>query len=183
MTRRFHHISLFLCFLTTSAILCGCHSRSTGTVVSSNQQPAEDKEAPYIEGYKKILRWEDEEMSLFIKRYGWDMQRTGTGMYYQILKPGNGELFQEGDDITLEYKTFLLNGELAYDSEHDGVKRFKVGRSEEIDALHEAAALLRPGARARLVIPSYMAYGVSGDGNKINGRVPIAMMIEIMGNE
>ena len=47
-------------------------------MVSSNQQPAEDKEAPYIEGNKKILRWEDEEMSLFIKRYGWDMQRTGT---------------------------------------------------------------------------------------------------------
>lgn len=152
-------------------------------MISSNQQPEEDKEAPYIEGNKKILRWEDEEMSLFIKRYGWDMQRTGTGMYYQILEPGNGDPFQEGDDITLEYKTFLLSGELVYDSEHDGVKRFKVGRSEEIDALHEAAALLRPGARARLVIPSYMAYGVSGDGKKINGRLPIAMMIEIMGNE
>ena len=43
--------------------------------------------------------------------------------------------------------------------------------------------ILRPGAKARLVIPSYMAYGVSGDGNKINGRLPVAMTIEIMGNE
>ena len=177
MTWRLRHIIISMGFLIVTALLCGCHDRSTGTVINSNQQPAEDKEAPYIEGNKKILRWEDEEMSLFIKRYGWDMQRTGTGMYYQILTPGHGETFQEGDDITLEYNTFLLSGEMVYDSEHDGVKRFKVGRSDEIDALHEAAAFLRPGAKARLVIPSYMAYGVSGDGNKINGRVPIAMMV------
>lgn len=146
-------------------------------MISTKQKNNEDKEAPYIEGNKKILRWEDEEMSLFIKRYGWDMQRTGTGMYYQIIKPGNGEYYQEGDDISLEYKTFLLSGELVYCSDSTGLKTFKVAKSEEIEALHEAALFLRPGAKARLVIPSYMAYGVSGDGNKINGRVPIAMMV------
>ena len=43
-------------FLIVTALLCGCHDRSTGTVINSNQQPAEDKEAPYIEGNKKILR-------------------------------------------------------------------------------------------------------------------------------
>jgi len=173
------HIILFstlLCAITIS----GCREKGTGSVITTDKKPAEDKEAPYIEGNKKILHWEDEEMNLFIKRYQWDMQRTGTGMYVQILEPGQGDTFQEGDDITLKCKTFLLSGEMVYDSDKDGLKVFKVARSEEIEALHEAALMLRPGARARLVIPSHLAYGVSGDGNRINGRVPIAMTVEVV---
>lgn len=158
--------------------LAGCHNRETGKVVTSSQTPKEDTEKPYIEGNKEIMRLEQEEMELFIKRYGWDMQRSGTGLYYQILKNGHGELFHEGETVTLKYRTFLLDGEQIYNSDSNGVKIFKVARSEEIVALHEMATMLRPGAKARLVIPSHLAYGVSGDGNKINGRMPIAMTVE-----
>ena len=181
--RIFHIHIATLTLMLTALLLTGCRDKQTGQVLTNDKQTGEDKEAPYIEGNKKILRWEDEEMTLFIKRYGWNMQRTGTGMYYQILNEGHGNTFQEGDEISLKYKTFLLSGEMVYSSDSTGLKTFKVAKSEEIEALHEAALMLRPGAKARLVIPSYMAYGVSGDGNKINGRLPVAMTIEIMGNE
>lgn len=171
------HIA-FVCLLLGALTLAGCHNRETGKVVSSSQTPKEDAEQPYIEGNKEIMRLEQGEMELFIKRYGWKMERSGTGLYYQILSPGHGSLFHEGDTVTLKYRTFLLSGKRIYDSESDGLKTFKVARSEEIVALHEMATLLRPGAKARLVIPSHLAYGVSGDGNKINGRMPIAMTVE-----
>jgi len=45
--------------------------------------------------------------------------------------------------------------------------------------LHEAVQLLRPGAKARLVIPSYLAYGVAGDGDRIQGLQPIIMEITL----
>ena len=176
------HIA-FSCLLLGAITLAGCHNRETGKVVTTTQTPKEDTEQPYIEGNKEIMRLEQEEMELFIKRYGWEMQRSGTGLYYQILDPGHGELFHEGETVTLKYLTFLLNGERVYDSESNGVKTFKVARSEEIVALHEMATLLRPGAKARLVIPSHLAYGVTGDGNKINGRMPIAMIVETMNEE
>ncbi len=172
---------VFSCLLLGALTIAGCHNRETGKVVSSSQTPQEDAEQPYIEGNKEIMRLEQEEMELFIKRYGWKMERSGTGLYYQILSPGHGNLFHEGDTVTLKYRTFLLSGERIYDSESDGLKTFKVARSEEIVALHEMATLLRPGAKARLVIPSHLAYGVSGDGNKINGRMPIAMTVECVG--
>ena len=170
--------TILSCLILGALTLAGCHDRETGKVVTTNQAPKEDIEKPYIEGNKEIMRLEQEEMELFIKRYGWNMQHSGTGLYYQILAPGHGELFHEGDSVTLKYRTFLLTGERLYDSESDGMKTFKVARSEEIVALHEIATLLRPGAKARLVIPSHLAYGVSGDGNKINGRMPIAMTVE-----
>jgi FKBP-type peptidyl-prolyl cis-trans isomerase len=156
-----------------------CHNKPTGSVVADSHAPKEDKEAPFVEGNKRIIQLENEEMCLFISRYHWNMQQTGSGLYIEILDPGKGDLFEEGDEITMSYKTFLLDGELIYDSEHDGLKQFKVAKSPEIEALHEAVQMLRPGAAARIVTPSYLAYGVAGDGDKVNGRMPLAVIFKI----
>ena len=173
------HLFPFLTTLMLLLFLNGCQNHSaTGTVVSSDKD-TEDKDAPWIEGNKKILNWESEEIELFIKRYHWQMERTGTGLYIQILQQGSGDKFVEGDKVNIEYQTFLLSGEKIYDSKEDGIKTFTVDKSEEITGLHEAVKMLSPGATARLVIPTHLAYGVAGDGNKINGRLPIAMIIHI----
>ena len=71
---------------------------------------------------------------------------------------------------------------MIYSSDSLGVKQFVVNRSEEIDALHEAVQLLRPGGKARLVIPSYLGYGVAGDGDCIDGLQPIFMEIKLIEN-
>lgn len=175
-----------LCFMMIVLIagsFAACRDRkATGTVVSSSEAPKEDKDAPYVEGNKNIMRRENEEMQMFIRRYGWQMQRTPTGLYVEVLDPGKGDLFKENDPVTMEYRTFLLSGEMIYCSDSLGLKHFVVNRSEEIDALHEAVQLLRPGARARLVIPSYLAYGVAGDGDRIQGLQPILMEIHLVEN-
>ena len=142
-------------FLTLCSLISCGDQKATGSVVTSSDEVKEDKDAPYVEGNKNIMRRENEEIEMFIRRYGWDMQRTPTGLYIEVLEPGEGELFKEGDRVAMEYRIFLLSGEQIYSSDSNGVKVFVVNRSEEIDALHEAAQMLRPGAEARLVIPSY----------------------------
>ena len=154
----------------------------TGSVVTSSETEKEDKDAPYVEGNKNIMRRENDEMQMFIRRYGWQMQRTPTGLYVQILEPGRGNQYVENDRVAVAYRTFLLSGEMVYCSDSDGVKRFVVNRSEEIDALHEAVQLLRPGAKARLVIPSHLGYGVAGDGDRIQGLQPFMMEISMLDN-
>lgn len=167
--------ALFIVALATS-----CHQKQTGEVVTSTKEENVDKDAPYVEGNKKILQWEQEEIALFVKRYGWTMTQTGTGLFVEITKNGSGTHFQEGDRITLAYKIFRLDGSPVYNSEQDGLKQFTIGKSEEISGLHEAALLLNPGAEARLVIPAHLAYGVAGDGNKLIGRQPIAMTLQVI---
>ncbi len=162
-----------------SLAACG-DQKATGSVVTSSEEVKEDKDAPYVEGNKNIMRRENEEMQMFIRRYGWTMQRTPTGLYVEVLESGDGELFKENDRVAMAYKTFLLSGEQIYSSDSSGVKVFMVNRSEEIDALHEAAQMLRPGAKARLVIPSYLAYGVAGDGDRIQGLQPIVMEVRVL---
>lgn len=170
-------------FVTICGLMVSCDHKTTGIVVSSSEDAKEDKDAPYVEGNKNIMRRENEEMQMFIQRYGWQMQRTPTGLYIEILEPGKGELYKEGDPVNLEYRTYLLTGEMIYCSDSLGIKHFVVNRSEGIDALHEAVQMLRPGAKARLVIPSYLAYGVAGDGDRIQGLQPVVMEIYITDND
>ena len=174
----------FLFFILLTLLVGGftaCHDRKvTGNVVTSSQGENKDKDAPYVEGNKNIMRRENEEMQLFIQRYGWQMQRTPTGLYVEVLESGSGEPFVEGDRVAMRYRTFLLSGEQVYNSDSNGVKVFVVNRSEEIDALHEVAQLLRPGAKARLVIPSHLGYGVAGDGDRIQGLQPFMMEVNVL---
>lgn len=174
----------FLFFFLLTLLVGGftaCRDRkATGSVVSSSEAAKEDKDDPYVEGNKNIMRRENEEITMFLNRYGWKVQRTPTGLYVEVLDPGKGELFREGDHVEMEYRTFKLSGELVYSSDSGSVKSFVVNRSEEIDALHEAAQMLRPGAKARLVIPSYLGYGVAGDGDRIQGLQPIVMEIRVL---
>ena len=181
LNKRTRSICFFALLTLFSSALCSCHRQNaTGSVVGSSEGKKTEKADPYVEGNKNIMRRENEEIQMFVKRYGWDMQRTPTGLYIEVLEPGSGELYKENDPVILEFRTFLLSGEMIYSSDSLGVKQFVVNRSEEIDALHEAVQLLRPGARARLVIPSYLAYGVAGDGDRIRGLQPVMMEIKLL---
>ncbi|MCQ2265904.1 MAG: FKBP-type peptidyl-prolyl cis-trans isomerase [Bacteroidales bacterium] len=157
-----------------------CGHKTTGVVTVGGNEVVEEKLDPFIQGNKRILALEQEEIALVIKRHHWNMTTTGTGLNYEILKQGRGECFVEGDSVALKYTIQLLSGEEVYNSETDGIKTFRVEKSEEIPALHEMAKLLSPGAKARLVVPSHLAYGVSGDNNRIKGREALIMNVEIL---
>lgn len=166
------------------ALTSACrHSNTTGVVVKESAAVQQEEYNPYVDGNKNIMRRENEEIEMFLKRYGLKMQRTGTGLYYKIWEEGSGETYRENDRVEMEYATFLLSGEEVYCSDSLGIKVFYVNRSEEIEALHEIAHLTRPGTTALLVIPSHLAYGVAGDGDRIAGLRPIIMKIHTLKTE
>lgn len=180
MKANFIKIGVGLLLLGSLSSFYACDNKTTGVVTVGGNNVVEEKPDPYIQGNKRILALEQEEIALVIKRHHWNMMMTGTGLNYEIIQQGKGERFVEGDSVALKYTIQLLSGEEVYNSETDGVKTFRVEKSEEIPALHEAAKLLSPGAKARLVIPSHLAYGAAGDGNRIKGREALIMNVEIL---
>lgn len=173
----YFHLTLFSLILIFSF---SCQQKkSTGVIHTKEQHKTEEKIDPFVEGNKNIVRQEDEEIDLFIKRYAWNMQKSGSGLRIEILKEGTGETFTIGDTVSLDYQLFLLDGTLLYSSDNDGKKSFVIGKSQELTGLHEAVQYLKKGGEARLVLPSYLAYGVAGDGDKIKGRKSIALTINI----
>lgn len=90
---------------------------------------------------------------------------TGTGLRYVILKQGTGSIANEGDTVRVKYSGKLLNG-FEFDPGREPIS-FVIGRGEVIKGWDEAFSLLTKGTKAKLIIPSHLAYGERGAGEVI----------------
>lgn len=135
---------------------------------------------PLVEANQNSVRTEDEDINLYVKRQQLDIVRSESGLRYHISKTGHGKQIKAKDVVTYSYQTFAIDGTLLYSSEKEGNKTVEVEKNNEIHAVDEALKLMRNGDYAHLVIPSHLAYGVAGDGDKIRQRIPIVMKIKVL---
>lgn len=161
---------------TVLTILTSCGSKVEAPEVTS-QEP--DKEA-LIGVNRDIVRNEGTDIRLLIRRYGWNMQVSESGVYCEIVRKGNGPLLKKGDAVQLKYTLTLLDGTMIGSSEKDGLKTVVIERSDETVGLQEALKLMHRGDKARLIIPSHLAYGSLGDGDRIPGFAPLVYVLEIL---
>jgi FKBP-type peptidyl-prolyl cis-trans isomerase len=163
--------------------LYSCNENKQSGYVSNDESRISGKKEQNI-SLEKVNRYlvikEKEEIDYFIKRHKWDMMSTGTGLRYQIYEKGRGEKVKEGDVITLKYKVYLMTGDLIYSSDSLGLKTFKVGKGGVESGLEEAVLCLNKGDKARLILPSHLAYGLKGDLNRIPKRTPIVYDIQVI---
>lgn len=72
-----------------------------------------------------------------------------------------------GDVVSIQYDIADLQGNIIYSKEELGLKNYKVDKEDFISALQSGIKLMKVGETITFVIPSYKAFGVSGDGKKI----------------
>jgi FKBP-type peptidyl-prolyl cis-trans isomerase len=165
--------------VSISVFIVSCKDQTPVSQVVQRSNGEIEEETPLMRGNRKKVRLEDENIDLFLKRYGWEMIKTETGLRYEILKKGKGVIPKEGDLVELQYITQFLTGDTVYTSHDKGNITFHVQKTDQIVGLHEAVQLFPKGTKARLVIPSHLAYGISGDGDRIIGQKTLVMTIEI----
>lgn len=90
-----------------------------------------------------------------------DVKKSKGGVYYKVVKEGNGKTFSENDRIAVKYTGRHLNGE-----EFDSSKEKTIAMSSRgvIKGMGEMFQLMSPGAVYTLYIPAELAYGVNGSG-------------------
>jgi FKBP-type peptidyl-prolyl cis-trans isomerase len=129
---------------------------------------------------KQLIKTEDEEINNFIARYKWKMSTSGTGLRYNIYSSGNGKKAAPGSKVKINYVVRLINGDIIYSSEINGPREFIIGKSNAEPGLEEAVLLMRQGDRAKLIIPSHLAFGLHGDENKVPKRATLIYDLEIL---
>ena len=96
----------------------------------------------------------------------WSLQRTASGLEYQILVPGYGKLPKQGDVVTVHYVGTLQDGKIFDSSRERGEPiSFSLGKGQVIKGWDEGIALLKEGTQARFIIPPDLAYGEREVGN------------------
>ena len=113
-------------------------------------------------------------------------QKTASGVYYTIQKPGSGDQITAGQVVSMKYTGKTLDGK-AFDSNvdtsvgHHGTEplTFPVGQGQMIPGMDEGVALLKKGSKATLYLPSPLAYGEHSPGPTIAPNSILIFDVEI----
>lgn len=129
---------------------------------------------------RQLIREEMLSISAYAIRKGMNMDSTSTGLRYLfIARNPAGKKTGLMKDVTIAYSMELLDGTPCYSSDSSGLLTFTLGQSNEPSGLQEGLLRMREGEEAVLIVPSFLAYGVTGDGNRVPGSSSIVYRLKL----
>lgn len=168
------HTLKYTFFLFILFCLLSCRDSNQKQTVS---QPGENEMADLN---RYFIQKDKERIINYLERKNLSMKESPTGLWYQIIEEGNGELFTDGSKVKMDYECSLLDGTKCYSSASLGPKEYILGRSEMESGMNEGLRLLRPGAKAIFIFPPYLAYGLVGDRKMIPSRAVVVYNVNIL---
>jgi FKBP-type peptidyl-prolyl cis-trans isomerase FkpA len=161
-------------------IIAGCHQ---GNNREKYTPPApaskEDLKEALIHQNRQLIREEMEHINAYEERHGLAMDTTSTGLHYLITEKTMGRKAGLMKDVTISYKAGLLDGSVCYSSDSAGLLTFTLGQSNQPSGLQEGLLLMREGEKAMMIVPSYLAYGVTGDGVCVPGSSSVIFHVKL----
>ena len=104
---------------------------------------------------------------------------TESGLQYEVLAKGEGDNPTAQDRVTVHYTGTLIDGTV-FDSSVERGEPATFGVSQVIPGWTEALQLMSLGDKLRLVIPSELAYGPRGSGQKIGPNSTLIFEVELL---
>lgn len=83
----------------------------------------------------------------------------------------------KGDEVTLHYNITSLNNEVIYDFQ---TRKYTIDKEDFVPGLRDGIKLMKKGETITFVIPSYRAYGVTGDGNRIGMNQTLKSIVTLI---
>jgi FKBP-type peptidyl-prolyl cis-trans isomerase len=165
----------FLIFILLTLVTAACRNNPEKPVKSG--KPGRDE---MTELNRYLVQKDRERIQNYIERKNLKMIESPTGLWYRIVKEGDGAYFTDNDKVVFAYECSLLDGTKCYSSEALGPKEIILGRSSLEPGLNEGLRMLNSGAEAIFILPPFLAYGFPGDGKMIPSRAVIVYNVNIL---
>lgn len=148
---------------------------------SKSEEPIVWSKEKSIELNRVITLEEKIDIKLFLERHKvWKMVETGSGLQYYIYETGEGERAVPGMTVDIKYRVMTLDEKVCYETGEDEVLEVKIDHSDIETGLQEGLKKMRVGDKAKMIIPSHLAHGLSGDYNKIPPLTPIVVDVQLV---
>ncbi|MDT7832065.1 gliding motility-associated peptidyl-prolyl isomerase GldI [Flavobacteriaceae bacterium S356] len=107
---------------------------------------------------------------------------SSNGFWYTYNHKIEAETYtpKANDRVLISYDIKDLNNEVIYSSEELGQKQYVVDKEDFITALQIGIKMMKEGESVTFVIPSFNAYGVVGDGNRIGINESIISTVTLL---
>lgn len=98
------------------------------------------------------------------------------------LQPGDGPQPQQGDNVSVHYTGWLVDG-TKFDSSVDRGQpfQFRLGVGQVIAGWDQGVATMSVGQKVKLTIPPEMGYGARGAGGVIPPNATLVFEVELLG--
>lgn len=143
---------------------------------------------------KEQIDAEADTINAYMAANGIEAVQSDEGLYYQIFEEGAGERPQDGQMVRVNYTGYVLDGTVFDSSIEEKAKEaglynpnrpyqpyaFTLGRGEVIRGWDIGISLLKEGGKAKLIIPSPLAYGGRARSNVIKANSILVFDIELV---
>lgn len=148
--------------------ISGCNNQPEVVDITQNNSNDSSAENSLAKINKEIVRVEEQFIKNYIDRHDLDVTELENGIRYEIYsKNPQGEKVEPGDRINIKYKSKMLTGQEIEQDDSVKKKRFVVAKTEEIQGLHYSVLEMREKEKGIFIIPSHLAYGITGEKGKV----------------
>jgi FKBP-type peptidyl-prolyl cis-trans isomerase len=132
-----------------------------------------------------MVKNEETAVKEYLSKNNIQAERKGSGVYVQVLEPGKGKTVEQGKFVNVMYRGQTFEGQV-FDTNmdtsfnHTEPMGFVVGVGQMIRGFDEGVQGLKEGGKARVFIPSLLAYGPQPPSNKIKPFEHLIFDVEVV---
>ncbi|MFO7723434.1 MAG: FKBP-type peptidyl-prolyl cis-trans isomerase [Bacteroidales bacterium] len=171
------HTTIF--FLGALIGISSCHNAEKQSVPDTALHP-DSLKYQLEEAHRELSKHEEKIIDQYVKRHELNLKRTASGLMYTVYRTGEGTNARKGDIVRIHYSIGLINGIEAYSTLNGDPEEIMIEKSEAVSGMHELLQYMNQGAKARAIIPSYLAYGLTGDQERIPKGATLIIDIELL---
>ena len=168
------------CLLLSSLFLISCSEQQARKPVTVSNSISLASTSTIL---KKINSIEELKIINYIKKDTFhDYIRSPYGFWYRyiIKNPKNSISPKKGDLVQISYEISDLKDQIIYSKQLNGIKDYKVDEEDFIPGIQQGLKLMKIGETIKFIIPSFNAYDIVGDGNKIGINKSIISIVTLI---
>ena len=166
-------------------VLVSCNRPYQEQIVYKSNNEATDF---FIDANKNIIQNEESKIDSLVKRLTVPFLSHPTGIRLFIDKDSslieNINYPKKGDVVIVEYSCVVFDSiETLVDDDLIDTLSFKIGHSKQMKGLNYAIKLLQIGDKAKIIIPSYLGFGMSGYGKTVPPYSTLLLNVKLLNIE
>lgn len=120
------------------------------------------------------------DIRLFVERQSaLSFDTTGSGLHIAMVVDSVGPVAVPGQKAYVHFRMSMLDGTLCYENSPLKLNAFNVDRSDIETGVQEAIKHMSVGDSARIVVPSHLGHGLTGDMRKIPPLTPLVIDLKL----
>ncbi|MBU1368511.1 MAG: FKBP-type peptidyl-prolyl cis-trans isomerase [Bacteroidetes bacterium] len=145
------------------------------------EREAEAKQKAEEAKAKQAQNEETSKIQTYLKKEKISAKPTPSGLYYVEIEAGTGAQAASGKEVKVHYTLFNIEGkQLQSSREMDQPFSFVLGQGQVIKGWDEGIAMMKAGGKAKLIVPSALAYGATARGEDIPAYSPLVFEVELI---